>query len=101
MSGFFEDYLIARRYILNPAHQEEVSEMTAKFLKRPVEQIKPWAFKKKDDFYRDRDGYIDIVTLQKNVDLLYEMGFIKSKLDVKQNIDLSYIQNAVKKVGKE
>jgi sulfonate transport system substrate-binding protein len=101
MPDFFEDYVIARRYILNPTHQEEASKMTAKFLRRPVEQIRPWAFKKKDDFYRDRDGYIDVDALQKNVDLLYEMGFIKAKLDVKKHIDHSYIQNAVRKIGKE
>ena len=39
----------------------------------------------------------DLAALQRNVDATYEMGFIKSKLDVKAHSDLSLIQEAAKR----
>jgi NitT/TauT family transport system substrate-binding protein len=40
----------------------------------------------------------DIATLQRNVDATHEMGFIKSKLDVKAHSDLSLIEEAAKRL---
>ena len=98
VSNFFEDYLIWRRYILDPENQEEAARLVAKYTRRSVDFYKPWVFKKGKDFYRDRDGIPDMDALQKNVDLLYEMQFIKKKLDTKQYLNLSYIQAARKLV---
>jgi NitT/TauT family transport system substrate-binding protein len=40
----------------------------------------------------------DLAALQRNVDTTAEMGFIKSRFDVKQYSDLSLVEEAAKRV---
>jgi hypothetical protein len=40
----------------------------------------------------------DLNALQRNVDLTAEMGFIRSRIDVKQHSDLSLVEEAARRL---
>ncbi len=53
-----------------------------------------------EDDYRDPDSRPDPAALQRNVDAMLELGFIKSKIDVPRYTDLSFIDaTAVQRVN--
>jgi NitT/TauT family transport system substrate-binding protein len=93
---FFEDMLRAIRWFSDPANHDDVVAIAAKFTKLQPQQL-GYIFTK-GDFYRDPNSIPDIDSLQKNVDTLKELGFIKEAIDLKQYTDLSYIQEAGKRL---
>jgi ABC-type nitrate/sulfonate/bicarbonate transport system substrate-binding protein len=93
---FMEDMLRIERWYLNPKNHSDVTKVAANLLKVPPERFS-WVFTNKD-YYRDPDMVPDLVTLQRNVDITAEMGFIKSRFDVKQYSDLSLIEEAAKRL---
>ena len=50
------------------------------------------------DYYRDPNAKPDLAALQRNVDTAAELGFFKSKLDVKKYSDLSLVEEAAKRL---
>ena len=95
LTDMLEDSLRIVRWYLDPANHKEAMEICGRITKQPAERF-AWAFTSQDN-YRDRDMMPDLAALQRNVDLTYEMGFIKSKLDVKAHSDLSLIEEAAKR----
>ncbi len=98
VTDFFEDYLIALHWFLDPKNRNEAAEITAKFTKRPVRIYKSFAFTKKD-FYRDPNATPDLVALQRNIDTLLDLGVIKRRVIAKNHIDLSFLNEAKKRLG--
>ncbi len=98
VQDFFEDFLTFWRWMLDPANREEAMQLAASFTKRPVAAFASW-FLTPDDYYRDPDGLVDPDMLQSNVDKLYEMGFIKQRLDIRQYLDLSFIRQAKQRLS--
>ncbi|MBI3091987.1 MAG: ABC transporter substrate-binding protein [Candidatus Tectomicrobia bacterium] len=99
VQDFFEDYLRGLRYALDPKNREELLELVSRLGKRPKEAFASWVFTKRD-YYRDRDGIPNIKALQANIDLLTEVGLIKTKFDVSRYVNLSYIKEAAGRLGK-
>ncbi len=95
---FLEDYLIALHWFLDPKNHDEAVKITAAFTKRPANAFQGWAFTKKD-FYREANSTPDLVALQRNIDMMYDLGVIKRKIDVKPYVDLSYLDKAKKRVA--
>ncbi len=95
---FLEDYLIALHWFLDPKNHDEAVKITAAFAKRKEASFKGWAFTKKD-FYREANATPDLVALQRNLDTMYDLGVIKRKIDVKPYIDLSFLEEAKKRVA--
>ena len=93
---FIEDMIRIERWYLDPKNHDEVTKIAANLLKVPPERVN-WIFTKQD-YYRDPDMMPDLVALQRNVDTTLELGFIKSRLDVKQHSDLSLIEEAAKRL---
>ena len=91
-----EDMLRIERWYLDPKNQPDVMKVAANLLKVPPERFR-WVFTSKD-YYRDPNMMPDLATLQRNVDITAEMGFIKSRFDVKQHSDLSLIEEAAKRL---
>jgi NitT/TauT family transport system substrate-binding protein len=89
---YFEDMLRAVRWYNDPANHDEVVAIVAKFTKMQPQQL-GWVFTK-EDLYRQPDAIPDIESLQKNVDMMKEVGFLKETVSVKNHTDLSYIQEA-------
>jgi NitT/TauT family transport system substrate-binding protein len=93
---FLEDMLRIERWYLDPKNHDEVAKIASGLLKIPRERF-GWLFTKQD-YYRDPDMMPDLAALQRNVDTTAELGFIKSRFDVKQHSDLSLIEEAVKRL---
>ncbi len=93
---YMEDMMRIERWYLDPKNHDEVTKIVGGMVKAPPERF-TWLFTKKD-YYRDPSMMPDLAALQRNVDTTFEMGFIKSKLDVKAHSDLSLIQEAAKRL---
>ena len=96
MTDFIEDTIRIVRWYLDPANHKEVVEICARITKRPPEQF-DWVFTARDN-YRDPDMKPDLVALQRGVDVMKELGFVKTSLDVKAYADLSLIEEAAKRL---
>jgi NitT/TauT family transport system substrate-binding protein len=94
---FLEDYIIGLTWFLDPKNHDEAVKITSAFTKLPPEMF-DYAYTK-IDFYRSPTATPDIVALQRNIDLMQELGIIKQKLDVKPYVDLSYLNEAKRRLG--
>ena len=92
-----EDYIIGLRWFLDPKNHEEAVKLTAEFTKRPASNY-DYAFTKKD-FYRSPTATPDIKALQSNIDLMQDLGVIKQKVEVQPYVDLSYLNEAKKRLN--
>jgi sulfonate transport system substrate-binding protein len=93
---YFEDMLRIERWYLDPKNHDEVAKIAGKLLKLPPERF-GWLFTKKD-YYRDPNMTPDLVALQRNVNTVADMGFIKKRFDVKAHSDLGPLQEALKRL---
>jgi NitT/TauT family transport system substrate-binding protein len=93
---YFEDMLRIERWYLDPKNHDEAAKIAGSLLKIPPERF-GWLYTKKD-YYRDPDMRPDLGALQKNVDKVAELGFMKSSFDVKAHSDLSLIEEAGKRL---
>jgi sulfonate transport system substrate-binding protein len=98
MVDFLEDYLRAVRFYTDPANHEESVAIAVKFSKLPAPVFDSWLFTKKD-YYRDPKGLPNLDALQSNVDQQQQLGFLKSKVTVKNYVDLSLVQEAAKRLN--
>ena len=94
---FFEDDLRATHWYMDPANHAEAVAIAANFTKIPADRLQ-WAFTH-NDFYRDPKLHPNIASIQKNVDMLQQFGFIKSHIDVKSHADLSMIEEAARRLN--
>ena len=51
-----------------------------------------------NDFYYDRNGKPDLAALQSNIVALRGLDMIKAGVDVKKYVDLSFIEEAAKRL---
>jgi ABC-type nitrate/sulfonate/bicarbonate transport system substrate-binding protein len=96
MNDFMEDTLRIERWFLDPANHNEVMQIASRVTKQPPERFS-WAFTKQD-FYRDPNMLPDLAALQSNVNLTRELGFVKIEIDVPKFADLSFVQEAAKRL---
>jgi sulfonate transport system substrate-binding protein len=93
---FYEDDMRATRWFIDPANHREAVEILARFLKMPGERL-DWAFTK-NDFYREPNLRPDTVSIQKNIDMLRDFGFVKDTVDVAKHADLSLVEEAANRL---
>jgi NitT/TauT family transport system substrate-binding protein len=93
---FLEDSLRIVRWYLDPANHAEVMQIAARLTKAPPERF-GWVFTKQDN-YRDPNLMPDLAALQRNVDLMKDLGFVKTSVDVKAHADLSLVEEAAKRL---
>ena len=98
VTDFLEDYIAALHWFLDPANNQEAIAVTATFMKRPPASFEGWLYTKAD-FYRDPNATPDLAALQRNLDTVYELGVVKQKIDIKPYVDLSYLDEAKKRLG--
>jgi len=96
LADFFEDWVRALHWYLDPANHEAAVAIVADFTKLPPEQFRDWLFTKKD-YYRDPDARPNLDALQRNIETQGALGFLKSPLDVRQYTDLSFIDEAARR----
>ena len=93
---FFEDYVRALHWFLDPANHKQAMQIVMDFTHRPLKRI-DYAFTK-DDYYRDPDGLPNIANLQHAIDLAVKNKVIKKGIDAAKYADLSVIKEARKRI---
>jgi ABC-type nitrate/sulfonate/bicarbonate transport system substrate-binding protein len=97
VTDFFEDYLIALRWFLDPSNRGEAIRILARFTNLPEQQFAGWAFDK-EDFYHDPAARPNLPALTQNLAALQELGFLPVALDPKPYVDLSFIEEAARRL---
>ncbi len=97
MVDFLEDVLRARHFYFDPANHKEAVDIVSQFTKIPAARLDGWIFTKRD-FYRDPKGLPNLGALQSNVDLLRQLGFLKTAITVKNYADLSLVREAASRL---
>jgi sulfonate transport system substrate-binding protein len=95
---FFEDSQRAMRWFYDPAHRDEVLDIISTFTKQPKSLYADWLFTKRDD-YRDPDLRPNLDAVQRDIDREVDMGFLKTRIDVKTYADLSLVDEAAKRLA--
>ncbi len=93
---FFEDYIRATRWFLDPANKPAVVEIVSKFTKVPPQHLQ-WIFTKQD-YYRDANAMPDIPAIQRQMDMLKEFNVLKANVEVKKFTDLSIVEEAAARI---
>jgi len=96
MVDFMEDTLRIVRWFIDPKNQKEVMEIAGRVTKQPSERF-GWLFTKQD-YFRDTNMLPNLDALQKNVDMVRDLGFTKSSIDIKKHADLSIVEEAAKRL---
>jgi NitT/TauT family transport system substrate-binding protein len=91
-----EDTIRATRWYIDPANHDEAIKIVADFNKQAVARA-DWAFTRQDQ-YRSPDGMPDVDALQRNVELLWKLGFLKSPIDMNKHADLSLVREAAARI---
>lgn len=99
MVDFLQDSITSLHWLMDPANRAEMLKTAARVSKLPESAFSEWIYTKKD-LYRDPDLVPDIAALQHSIDVQQSIGFLKDKMDIKKNVDLSYLQEAVKRMKK-
>ena len=92
---FFEDYLRALRWFLDPANRDHAAAAVARFNHDSTGLYASYVFTD-GDYYRDRDGRPDLAALQRNLRLLRDAGLFAEDLDVREYADLSLVEAAAR-----
>jgi sulfonate transport system substrate-binding protein len=96
MVDFMEDLLRIVHWYLDPKNHDEVAKIAAKITKAPPERF-GWLFTSGDD-YRDPNMVPNLEALQRNADVMQDLGFVKQKVDIKAHSDLSLVEEAAKRL---
>ena len=95
MVDFMEDMLRITRWYQDPKNHDEVAKIASNLTKVPPERF-GWLFTKQDTF-RDPNLIPNVEALQRNVDVTHDLGFVKKKIDIKNYVDFSLVQEAAKR----
>jgi len=93
---FFEDFIRVSRWFADPSNHDRAVQIAASFTKIPTQQLA--TIFTKQDFYRDPDARPDLDSIQRNVNMLREFGFLAADLDVAKHADLSYVEEAARRL---
>jgi len=91
VKAFLEDYVLLHRYAYTPENREKILDLVSEHFKLPREMLAAYYLLPGKDVYRPLDCRIVVDDLQWGVNKLYEIGFIKEKLDVSKYVDNSYL----------
>ena len=94
---FFEDWIRATRWYLDPKNHDEAVKILADFTKKPPSEFTDWVFTK-DDYYRDPDGKPNLKALQDNLNVQKQLGLLDIDIDIGKYTDLSLVEDAAKRL---
>jgi NitT/TauT family transport system substrate-binding protein len=95
---FLEDELRMRRWLYDERNRPAMLEIVTRLTKQPAERFADWIFTR-NDLYRDINGEVDPVVLQRNVDDLQKLGLTKDTIDVAKHLDMSLVKEAAKRIA--
>jgi NitT/TauT family transport system substrate-binding protein len=94
---FFEDWIRATRWYLDPRNHDDAVRIVADFTKKPAPEFADWVFTK-DDYYRDPDAKPNLKALQDNLNVQKQLGLLDLDIDIAKYTDLSLIEDAAKRL---
>jgi ABC-type nitrate/sulfonate/bicarbonate transport system substrate-binding protein len=95
---FFEDHIRAARWLLDPAHHQEVVKMVAEVTKGTPKEFE-FSYTHHDS-YHSPDLRPDVAGTQHAIDVEYKLGLMKKSLKVSPKyVDLSLIEDAAKRLA--
>jgi sulfonate transport system substrate-binding protein len=96
MVDFLEDTLRIVHWYLDPKNHDAVAVIAGRVTKQPPDRF-GWLFTSQDD-YRDPDMVPDLAALQASMQLMKDMGFVRTTVDVSKHADLSLIGEAANRL---
>ena len=51
------------------------------------------------DFYRDPNGLVDVVALQRNINVQRQLGYINADLEIAPYVDLGLVKDAAQRLN--
>ena len=94
---FFEDYIRAIRWFLDPTNHKEAVAICAEVTKLPEQRL-DYAFTKAD-FYHSPDALPDVALVQREIDEAVELKVLPKPVTVDpQYVDLSLVQEAKRRL---
>ena len=96
MNDLMEDSVRALQFYMDPKNREQFLEVASRVSKQP-----PSAFGfayTKNDLYRDPNFRPNLESMQRAVNVLPELGLLKAKMDVTKYADLSYVEEAARRL---
>jgi NitT/TauT family transport system substrate-binding protein len=90
---FLEDTIRALRWYTDPKNRDEAVAIVARVTKQKPEDLRPWLLTEQD-FYRDPNATPNLEALQRNLDTLREVGFLKDRFEARPHTDLSLVEAA-------
>lgn len=94
---FFEDYVRALHWYLDPANRQQAIAIISRFTKAPATFFSSWVFSDRD-FYHDPNGLPNLHILQNNIETDAKLGFLKATFNVAKFSDVSLIEDAAKRL---
>ncbi len=92
-----EDTMLLTRWYTDPKNHDEAVKIASDFAKAPPALFDSWLFNAKD-YYRDPNLEPNIEGTQRALGFMKEFGFMKDTIDMKKYVDLSYLEEARKRV---
>jgi ABC-type nitrate/sulfonate/bicarbonate transport system substrate-binding protein len=96
MADLMEDSVRALHYLRDPKNRDELLDIAVRVSKLPAATFASWLYTNKD-LYRDPDMIPDIEALQRSIDVQTDLGFLRTRLDIKPYVDLSYVNEGAKR----
>ena len=99
MTDFMEDSISSLHFLRDPKNRDTLMEVASRVGKRPASAYSGWMYTN-NDLYRDPNMIPDIAALQTSIDVQQSLGFLKNKMDITKYVDLSFVQEAAKRLKK-
>jgi NitT/TauT family transport system substrate-binding protein len=97
LKDFFEDYVRARRWFVDPQNRAEAIATIASFMKADAKTL-DYLFTP-DDYFRDPFGKPDLAALQSAIDVSADLGVIPGKIAVMPKYaDTSFVDEAQRRI---
>jgi sulfonate transport system substrate-binding protein len=96
MNDLMEDSARALQFYMDPKNREQFLEVASRVSKQPQSAF-GFAYTK-NDLYRDPNFRPNLESMQRAVDVLPELGLLKAKMDVTKYADLSYVEEAARRL---
>jgi NitT/TauT family transport system substrate-binding protein len=93
MVDVLEDFLRFVRFATDPKNHDAVVALASAATKIPEKALQGWLFTNKG-YYRPPDGLLDVAGLQRNLETMQSIGFIKERIDAAKYADMSLIREA-------
>src|SRR5215469_2792933 len=88
--GFLADYVTGLNWYYDKANRSKAIELVAGFTKSPKEVLDSY-FATSSDYYRDQNGCVPAIAIQKPIDAMVEEKLIPAPVDAAKYLALSYL----------